>query len=157
MKLTFVVLAALAAAPAFAAGSVEVSFKAGRGWADAGRGSVEAERNQARIGQILKAQAARLPEGQALTITVTDIDLAGTLRPVRNGQEVRVVNGRVDAPRIALHYVLRAGAKVLREADETVTDLNYFTTLEPRAAREPLPYETQMLERWFAQRFANPQ
>ncbi len=157
MKLSFVVLAALAASPALAAGSVEVSFKATHGWADAGRSGVEIERTQARVGQVLKAQAARLPDGQSLAIVVTDIDLAGTLRPVRNGQEVRVVNGRVDAPRIALHYVLRAGAKVLREADETVTELNYFTTLEPRAAREPLPYETQMLERWFAQRFANPQ
>jgi hypothetical protein len=157
VRLSILAVAALAAAPAFAAGSVEVAFKAAHGWADAGRSGVEIERTQARIGQILKAQAARLPEGQALAITVTDIDLAGTLRPVRNGQEVRVVNGRADAPRIALHYVLRAGAKVLREADETVTELNYFSTLEPRAAREPLPYETQMLERWFAQRFANPQ
>ncbi len=160
-KPSFIALAAAAAVvaafPAWAAGKVEVSFKAAHGWADAGRGGVEIERTQARIGQVLKAQAPRLPEGQSLKIVVTDIDLAGTMRPVRGGQEVRVVNGKADWPRISLHYVLRSGDRVLREADETVAEMNYFTTLEPRAAREPLPYETQMLERWFVQRFAQPQ
>ncbi len=157
LPIAIIALVALTALPALAAGSVEVSFKPGNGWADAGHPGVLSDRNQARIGQVLKSQAARLPDGQSLAITITDIDLAGTLRTVRGGQEMRIVNGRVDAPRIALHYVLRAGNKVLREADETVTDLNYFGSLEPRYAREPLPYETQMLERWFAQRFANPQ
>lgn len=159
MRLPLLAFAAAAAAalPALAAGTVEVGFKVGRGWADAGRSSVEIERNLARLGEVLKAQAARLPDGQTLAITVNEVDLAGTLRQVAGTQEARIVNGRADAPRVGLHYVLRAGGRVLREADETVTDLNYLGSLEPRYAREPLPYETQMLERWFAQRFANPQ
>ena len=109
LPIAIIAVVALTALPALAAGSV-VS-KTRQRWATPATRVCCPTTNQARIGQVLKSQAAQFArQAVAFAITITDIDLAGTLRTVRGeGREMRIVSSRVDAPRIALRYVLRAG------------------------------------------------
>lgn len=135
------------------AGSVDVSYVEPERYADAGRG-IEAERVRDDLTRLFQSLGASLlPADQALHIEVLDIDLAGELRPMyRTMQEVRVLRGRADWPRIQLRWTLSRGEQVLDSGSATVSDLAYLDHGD-RHAEGPLPYETRMLTRWFQQRF----
>ena len=96
--------------------------------------------------------AAGLPVGQDLKIEVLDLDLAGRLRPNFHGtaQDVRIVRGAADWPRMHLRYTLSAGGQVLRSGDEQLSDMNYLDRLSnARYAGDMLRYEKQMIDDWF--------
>lgn len=137
------------------AGTAEVSFVHPDRFADAGRGR-DAEQVQATLSRHLQALAvAQLPDGQSLTVEFTDIDLAGRLRPLpRGGQDIRVLTGGADWPRLALHYQLNKGTTILATGDEDLADMAYLqhrTLLRDSAA---LPFEQRLLSEWFTRRFA---
>jgi len=95
--------------------------------------------------------AKKLPSGQTLIVDVTDVDLAGRIDPARlNGQDVRVLRGMADWPMIALRYRIEAGGKVIKSGEERVADMNYMQSFNRYPAGEPLRYEKQMLDNWFA-------
>ena len=144
----------LAGAGAHAAGRVEVSFVHGSApyYLDAGRTAWDVERTERVLREHLLAWAPALPEGQTLAIEIRQIDLAGREVPVR-GNDLRVLGGGADWPRITLHYTLRQGDSVLASGDATVSDMNYLDG-HLREPRTELPYDKRMLDDWFHQRFA---
>jgi hypothetical protein len=157
---TAILLGALAAT-ASAGGIVNVKFVDPKRFTDAGERSYQYSPN---VLEQLERQMQTLGEriladGQVLNIEVTDVDLAGELRPAprRGGDWVRVVRGRADWPRIALRYTLEANGQVVKRGEETLADLDYTHNIPIYSTYQPLSWERQMLEAWFKARFAAPQ
>lgn len=151
----FAVFAGLAgcALAAQASGQVEVSFNADGHYTDAGHGTWERERTEKTLARYLQGLGARLPEGQVLKVTVTDIDLAGWQRLGLN--DFRVMRGGTDWPRIALRYELTEQGRTLKAGEENLVDMAYLD--RPRRLQNTdLPYEKRMLADWFDSRFAQP-
>ena len=95
-----------------------------------------------------------LPPGQTLKIDVTDVDLAGRENPsLRAGQDIRVMNGRVDWPRMRLHYVLEQDGKVISSGNAALSDMSYLSRINPYFSTEKLRYEKLMIDDWFADTF----
>jgi len=153
MRVTPLVLALAAAAgftAAQAAGVVDVSFVNPQQFADAGRGSVEIEHNTKILAEHLQGLAKRLPDGQTLKVEVLDVDLAGEVKPFfRHRDDVRVLKGTADWPRITLRYTLAAGGRTLASGEERVADLNYMQDLHGYRSQQALAHERRMLDRWF--------
>ena len=91
----------------------------------------------------------KLPAGQSLRIEVLDIDLAGRLYPRRSGDDIRILNGGADWPRIHLRYTLEQDGKLLRSGDEQLSDMAYQDRLGRTSDSDPLRYEKRMLDDWF--------
>ena len=96
-----------------------------------------------------------LPSGQNLQISVTDIDLAGREEPrLRGINDIRIMNGRVDWPRMRLHYVLsQQDGKVINSSDATLSDMSYMSRINRYANDDPLRYEKLMIDDWFSSTF----
>ncbi|NHQ92782.1 DUF3016 domain-containing protein [Janthinobacterium lividum] len=95
-----------------------------------------------------------LPPGQTLKIDVTDVDLAGRENPsLRAGQDIRVMNGRVDWPRMRLHYVLEQDGKVISSGNAALSDMSYLSRINPYFSTEKLRYEKLMIDDWYADTF----
>ncbi|KKO65651.1 hypothetical protein VM94_00687 [Janthinobacterium sp. KBS0711] len=95
-----------------------------------------------------------LPPGQTLKIDVTDVDLAGRENPsLRAGQDIRVMNGRVDWPRLRLHYVLEQDGKVISSGNAALSDMSYLSRINPYFSTEKLRYEKLMIDDWYADTF----
>lgn len=146
-------LGATLAAGLAQAGIVQVNFEQPERYTDAGRGA-EAEAVREALTRHLQALGRTgLPAGQTLSITFTDIDLAGEARPQgRFAQELRVLRGRADWPAFSLRYRLSEGERTLATGDERLQDLAYLQRMPPRAG-DAYPYEARLLSQWFAQRF----
>lgn len=141
-----------ASAGAAHAGTVDVSFIEPDKFVDAGRGLWDVEQTTKTLAEYFKRYAKQLPEGQALKVEVTDVDLAGELRPTRGAQEIRVLRGRADWPRISLRYSLTEGGRVLRGGESKVDDMSYMMhPLRGGQTHDALAYERRMLDAWFRQ------
>lgn len=100
--------------------------------------------------------AARLRPDERLDITVLDIDLAGFDRPgFATPTGLRVVTDATP-PRIRLAYSLRRGGRIVAQGEDTVTDINFLLTSNPRFSTGGLYYERQILRDWFVRRFPEP-
>ena len=132
-----------------AAGTVQVNFVEPDKFSDAGRGALDLERTTQAFAEHLQALGKRLPDGQSLRLHVTDIDLAGELRPTRHGSEIRVLRGRADWPRVALRYELVQDGRTLKSGATQVADMAYQQTSLSTQRGEAYAYEFRMLERWF--------
>ncbi len=98
-----------------------------------------------------------LPPGQTLKINVTDVDLAGREEPrLRGANDLRVLNGRADWPRMRLHYVLEQDGKVISSGDASLSDMSYMSRINRYMGDARLRYEKQMIDDWFAQTFGAP-
>jgi hypothetical protein len=103
-----------------------------------------------KLGQSLKP-------GQTLKIDITDVDLAGREEPrMRGMNDLRVLNGRADWPRISLHYVLEQDGKVLSQGDAQLSDMSYMSRINRYPSDARLRYEKQMIDDWFAKTFGVP-
>src|SRR5262245_18645057 len=120
-------IAAFVSASVLAADRVEVGFVHPEKFTDAGRywgGEKSREANLAELARHIEQRAERLlPQGQKLSVSITDLDLAGAYEPWRRGVgDVRVVRN-VYPPRIDLDFritaadgsVVKQGARNLRE------------------------------------------
>lgn len=136
------------------AGTVQVSYASPERFADAGHGAQAQTVRDTLTQQFERLGQRWLPATQTLRVTVTDIDLAGTAEPGRTADDLRVLKGGADWPRIALHYTLLEGERVLADGDEALAELDYLAHPAPPGATQALPYETRLLERWFRERFA---
>lgn len=96
-----------------------------------------------------------LPAGQDLHIDVTDFDPAGRRVPnARSGQDLRILNGRADWPRMELHYAIEQNGQVVKSGDAKLADMNYQQNFNQYFDTEPLRYEKQMIDDWFAKTIA---
>ncbi len=148
-------LLAAATGAALAAGQVEVTFKPLDELSDAGRGSFDGERNLQALAAHFKALAPRLPDGQLLKVEVLDLNLAGEMKPLRRGAEVRVLKGSVDWPSMSLRWSLNADGRPIKSADERVSDMAYLMHPIRGGNDGPLTYEGRMIDRWFGERFGS--
>lgn len=151
-RLALVAAGLLAALPlAQAAGQVDVRFKSTDQLVDVGRG-VDGERAVQTLTEHFQALAARLPDGQRLSVEVLDVDLAGELQWTRRGSELRVMKGGADWPSMQLRWKLEAGDRTLATQDERISDPSYLQH-GSGLRTGPLPYEARMIDRWFEARF----
>jgi len=107
----------------------------------------------------LQTRAPRyLAEGQTLTITFTDIDLAGDFEPERgpNFSDVRIVKD-LYPPRMNFTYkVVDATGAVVKEGQEKLIDLSFQMTASLIDTGDSLRYEKSMLDNWLRDQFARP-
>jgi len=89
-----------------------------------------------------------VPKGDTLTITFTDIDLAGEFEPWHNpGYDIRYLRA-VYPPAFKFTYsVTDASGKAVRSGSENIRDINYQmrVTLD---LSDPLRYEKDILADW---------
>lgn len=92
--------------------------------------------------------ASLLPKGQTLTITFTDIDLAGSYLPsAAANNNVRVIK-EIFAPRMKFTYsVTDAQGKVLKQGQENISDLSFMNRIEPNRSDE-LFFDKALLKDW---------
>lgn len=143
--------ALLAPLAAQAAGQVQVKWIDPDKYADAGRGALDRERTLKALGEHLQSLGQRLPEGQTLSLEVTDVELAGEIDPFfRLHQDVRVLRGQTDWPRISLRYTLSEGTRTLASGAADLSDPNYLYRGLRVSQRGELAYEKRMLDDWVA-------
>ncbi|NWG74534.1 MAG: DUF3016 domain-containing protein [Rubrivivax sp.] len=146
-----VALAALAGAAAVHAG-VAVTFVEPDRFADIGFMPADRREVLERLDAHLQAWGARrLRDGETLAVSVLDVDLAGEVRPGPR-DDVRVLLGGADLPRIHLRYELRVGGRVVGHGDERLTDPFYLDRRASTRTDEALFYERRMLDDWLASR-----
>jgi hypothetical protein len=147
------------AVAAQAAGTVKVAFVEAERFTDAGRSPSDRAANLRVLEQHLGALGQRhLADGQSLTLEITDVDLAGSLKPWRHSaEEIRVVRGMADWPRITLRYTLETPGQTVSRGEAQIADMNYTGHIATYSSGDPLRYEKQMLDAWFKSTFAAPQ
>ena len=92
----------------------------------------------------------KLPQGQDLTIEVTDIDLAGREYPApRAGRDLRVMKGMADWPIMNLRYSLSQNGQVLKAGEAKLSDMAYQQRISRASDSDPLRYEKRMIDDWF--------
>ena len=148
--------ATLLASAAHAAATVEVRYVEPDNFADIGHSSWDRERTMSALTDHLQKLGRALPDGQTLRLDVTDIDLAGDIRPW-GWHETRVLRGQADWPQIKLRYTLTEGERTLRSGEARLSDLAYMQTLIGRdRPGDTLAVEKRMVRRWFAETFTPP-
>lgn len=147
---------ALSGGPAQAAATVDVRYVEPDNFADIGRSSWDRERTLKALTAHLHKLGSALPDGQTLRLDVTDVDLAGDIRPWGT-HELRVLRGQADWPQISLRYTLLEGERTLKSGEVRLSDLAYMQALNGRdRPGEELAVEKRMMRRWFAETFATP-
>jgi len=147
----------LAAVAAQAAGTVQVSFVQPEQFADVRDANQRSDDNLRELKGFLEARAARhLGDGQALSIEILDVNLAGEIRYSRRlGRDVRVLRSGADWPRITLRYKLESPGQAPRSGEETVADMSYLSHLPRYADGDALRYEKHMLDDWLDAQFGH--
>ena len=106
----------------------------------------------------LEELASRLPEGQRLKLSVTNLDLAGQVWPAHMiglgfGSDVRLIE-RVDIPRMNFSYQLLDGSgAIIRTGEEKLKDMAFQERAIARYRNETLRYEKTMIKDWFVDNF----
>jgi hypothetical protein len=150
--------AALALAGLAQAGAVELRYIDADKFTDAGHGRSLEEVEAGLTRHLQQLGQAQLPVSRTLAIDITDIDLAGEVRPWhRLWPDTRVMRGRADWPRISLRYTLREGDRVVSEGKEDLADMAYLERSQWHGIEQgsALGYERRMLSDWFHQRFGS--
>ena len=158
MRVLSVFMACAAALATAANGAVLVTFKEPEKYLDAGRFRMETPRVLAELERHLQDLGTRyLRSDQTLKIEVLDVDLAGDEEMRRSpGQDVRILRGGADWPRIRLRFVLEGGDKPAVSGEENLSDMNYLQRPYTVRSNESLAYEKRMLEDWFKAKFRPP-
>jgi hypothetical protein len=157
LAITAEVALLLATAAAHASGGVQVSFVQPDRFVDAEDARRDATDNLRRLKSYLEERGRRyVADGQTLIIEVLDVDLAGEVRfDRRRMDDVRVLRGMADWPRITLRYTLETAGQPARHAEQTVYDMAYLQRMNRYTSDEPLRYEKPMLDAWFDAQFGS--
>ncbi|GLP97291.1 DUF3016 domain-containing protein [Paraferrimonas sedimenticola] len=100
--------------------------------------------------QLEKDARPVLKEGQTLHMTVTELDLAGDVRPTFGAgpNEIRLIEG-IYPPRITFTYQVKEGDNVVVEGEQDIKDLGFDTKMRtPQANHNTFYYEGRMLKEW---------
>ena len=120
------------------------------------------ERTLASLEEHIVELASELPDSQTLSMTVTNVDLAGQVWPsqfvgfgVGAANDVRIIQ-RVDIPRMTFSYTLSdENGAIISSADEVqLKDMNFMESNIRQSRSDSLRYEKLMLEDWFDDTFA---
>lgn len=147
---------AAALAPcAHAAGKVEVEFVHPEQFADIGRGAYERERTLSQLRGMFDDLGKVLPDGDTLQLQVLDVNLAGELEPWGRRDDLRVMRGRADWPKMHLRYTLLENGRTVKSGDARLSDMNYLMNAGATAGiHGPLQFEQRMVKRWMEDTFA---
>jgi hypothetical protein len=156
---TFMKAMALAGLLALAAGSasaaVSVTWIHPENFHDLPFPTVDRNEMLDQISDHFKKLGENLPPGEDLRIEITDFDPAGRLIPsARLGRDLRVLSGRADWPRMELNYAIEQNGQVIKSGQSQLQDMNYQQTFNHYFDSEPLRYEKQMIDDWFAKTIA---
>lgn len=91
-----------------------------------------------------------VPEGHALSVTITDVDMAGDFEPWRGPQwsDVRVVKD-IYPPRINLVFRLTdAEGRVVKEGKRELRDLSFLMKITMAFRDDPLRHEKALIDDW---------
>lgn len=111
-----------------------------------------------RLEKHLEKLASKLPDGQTLKLSVTDLDLAGRVWPgsfmgLNTAGDVRIVK-RVDFPSMQFSYTLvDAQNSVIKTGEEKLRDLSFQDRANRHFRSDALRYEKRMLDDWFGKTF----
>jgi len=75
--------------------------------------------------------------------------MSGRLYPRRGGEDIRIMTGGADWPRMHLRYTLEENGQVLRSGDDNLSNMNYQQSRTTYFDSDPMRYEKQMLDDWF--------
>ncbi len=101
---------------------------------------------------LIQTASPMLGEGQKLSITVTDIDLAGE-NLFNQPNMIRIMKD-IYTPKVKLTFQLvGADGKVLKEGDRQLIDLNYMLLGGRPGSNEPLYYDKMQLKQWLKAEF----
>lgn len=109
---------------------------------------------------IVQRADAIVPQGGKLTITFTDIDLAGEYEPWRTpgrGGDARIVKD-IYTPKMDLSFKLTdASGNVVKEGTRHLSNLSFMTDiLSPSMRSEPLGHDKQLIGDWMRREFGQP-
>jgi len=95
-----------------------------------------------------KEAGKTLKSEQKLEMLVTELDLAGDVRPTFGAtmNDIRLVE-ELYPPRITFSYKILEGDKVIMAGDEKLTDMGFMQRVG-RASDKPMRYESKMLADW---------
>jgi hypothetical protein len=138
---------------------IEVFFVHPEKFTDAGndRSGYQSEQNLEQLKKFLIRRAATyFSPGQKLSISITDVDLAGGFEPLgRTMQEVRVMKG-VYPPKIDLTFTLTdESGRVIKEGKLHLLDLGF--NVVSRASSDTFVYDKAMLDDWLRNEFGSKQ
>lgn len=105
------------------------------------------------IQEHLRELGDRYLPGKDLLIEVTDVDLAGIIRPLGPRMEMFRVLGAIGRPAIKLNYTLSEGGHELRKGVGALSDLDYQSGFNRYSSNDPLRYEKRMMDKWFENEF----
>lgn len=102
-----------------------------------------------------------LPEGYSLSMTVTDVDLAGQVWPSRfagfraGAADVRIID-RPWIPRMDFSYSLSdADGNEIKTAEVSLKDMVFQDRIVSRRNSDAFVYEKAMLKDWFGKEFGD--
>ncbi len=148
-------LALLCAGPALA--GVQVTYQTPERFSDLPFSPAERAAILQQMSEHFDALGKRLPAGQDLQVEVSDIDLAGRIvHSQRWNEEVRVLRGGADWPRMRFHYRLSEAGRELASGDAELANMDYQQRINRYSSSDPLRYEKQMLDDWFGKTLAPP-
>jgi hypothetical protein len=125
---------------------------------DQGQGRFE-ERVLKNLEEHFQKEAAALPAGHEMRVTLTDINLAGFIEypnPMRFPMGLRVIRN-VDFPQMSFTYEVRdESGELISSGEEELSGMSgfRFTSMVQRNA-DPLRYEKAMISEWFDRNFAS--
>ena len=155
-RLYYLSLSVALFAVASAHAEVQVTFTAPEKYVDASLqrdGARAREQTLKIIREHLVALGERyLAPTRTLKIEVLDIDLAGELEWWHGPYDIRYLRS-YTWPKIKLRYTLEDAGETIDSREELVSDPSYQMNVITRSG-ESMPYEKEMLARWFRSRFA---
>jgi hypothetical protein len=96
--------------------------------------------------------AEKLPEGQVLTIKVTDVDLAGDTY-IGGIDQLRIIKD-IYFPRINFSYELvNADRGIVTSGEIVLKDMSFMMGSNLKYRNKSLGYEKTMLDDWFTETF----
>ncbi|MDP2367753.1 DUF3016 domain-containing protein [Rhodoferax sp.] len=156
MKHSWIVLLAAGVLTTHAqAGEVKLTWQEPEKYADIRSTGETRDAFQARVTEDLSKVfvdlAKKLPDGVTWIVTVTDVDLAGEVRPMmRLGiSDIRVVKDGYW-PRMSIRYsMLDAKGQVISEGQEDIKDMSFMFGKLVTSGNSSFQYEERMLRDWF--------
>ena len=150
-------LCATSVAASAAQAPVQVRFNDPSHFTDLRYTTSDDERDAARLADYLRIYLERrapahLPAGKRLDVTITDVDMAGELRPSQRSIYMlrRIVRG-VYPPRVDLEFrLVGADGTVEREGRRELRNSAFLTNSRRHG---PLAHEEALLERWLRTEF----
>jgi hypothetical protein len=98
-------------------------------------------------------EANKLASDKTLVFTVTDLDLAGEVKPIFGGTWVRVIES-LYSPMISFSFRLEsANGEVVREGEYVLRDLGFDIRKSKTTSARDLYFEKNMISQWFRKTF----